>query len=191
MLRHFKHLVCLVFLVCFSMHTHAALFLDSNALYYSDGLSTTTASSSSNIFFDGYAGFSVDKKSRFQLGWSYGLQKLTTSGSSTASYATTQTGPKFVFYIDKRREWSLSGTYNIISNATSTIDGGTEETWRGRSFKFDLGYTLWLSDYFGLGLRVNYLLAQYSEMLVGGTTYSTITYSRTNIYPSLYFGISF
>lgn len=163
-----------------------AFFIETNAFYFSDTLAQTSATNSDTyMFIDSAVGFSVDKKDRFQVGWNYAMMNTSRSVSSTTTtYASTQMGPKFKYYLNKDRNLSISVAYNLVTSAAYS-SGATSETWRGTSYHVDLGYTGWFSDSFAIGVKFNYASANYVETLTGGTNYTQVTNTRTNIYPSL------
>src|SRR5690606_32408760 len=107
-------------------------------------------------FMDFALGFSVDKRDQFQIGWRYSIFTTSESGSSTTSYSSTEMGPKFTYYFDKKRAWGASFVYNLIVNANYKPNGGTTQKWRGSSFKLDFGYGIPVSENLRLGLHLVY-----------------------------------
>ncbi len=163
----------------------ATFFFDFNGFYFSDNLKEANTNTYSRMFYDVTLGFSIDKAGFYQVGWDYvGHSTSDKDASATVTYTATQMGPRFVFYLDKKRFWRTSLAYNLVSSATYN-DGTTPTTWRGSALVGDFGYQLPIGESSALGLRINYSQASYSETLVGGTTYTKVSYSRTLIYPSL------
>ena len=87
--------------------------------------------------------------------------------------------------IDKSKNWSVGLAYYIVTTGSYSSGGGSSETWKGTALHADFGYNLPLDDRLFFSVRYNYSSATYSERLVDSTTYSTVSYSKTYIYPSL------
>jgi hypothetical protein len=92
-------------------------------------------------------------------------------------------GPGAIFYFGKH-DWRLGFAYNLVTSASYAVSGSTTKTWSGTGMSADFGYQFQISDGFGLGLRLNYSSSSFSSQLVN-TTYTTISYSKTLIYPSV------
>ena len=87
--------------------------------------------------------------------------------------------------IDKQKTWSLGFAYYIVTSASYSSGSGSADTWKGTALHVDGGYNMPVGDSFYASLRLNYSAATYSELLTGGTSYSTISYAKTYIYPSI------
>lgn len=169
-----------------------ALFIEANGFYFSDALVQSSNSTTGRTFFDGAIGFNIDKKGYYQAGWAYDSYATTdATGTTTTTFAATAMGPKFSFFLGKARGIFLGLTYGISTNATYTPNGGSAEKWQGTSYKIETGYLFRDEDSFFYGLRVNYVSANFTQKVVGTATYSTVSYSRTFIYPSITFGFDF
>lgn len=163
----------------------ALAFIELNTFYYTDDLQTATNSKASNMFIEASIGFAIDKKMAYLVGWNYSMMNVTETSTTTTKYASTQMGPRFVWRIGKSQNWSLGLGYYLLTDAT--YDGsGTEVKWEGTTMKVDFGYSFEVATDVQLGLRGNYAASSYNEQLVGSATYSTISYKRTHMYPSLY-----
>jgi hypothetical protein len=163
-----------------------AYFFDVNAFYLSDSSSVSSASSASSKLTYGLTlGVNIDKKGAWLVGWNYEALSLSdTASSSTTTYATTQMGPKFYVFFDKDRSWFLSAAYNISTKATYASGAASSQDWTGTAIAASFGYQGEVGSGAYMGLRLNYNAGSYSESAVGGT-YSTISNSRTVIYPSV------
>jgi hypothetical protein len=162
----------------------ANAFIELNAFYFTDTMSAATTPSSNRMFIETTLGFMVDKNGQYLVGWAYGMFNATDNNGSAVTYASTQMGPRFVWNMDKQHHWSLGLGYYLISKAS--FNAGTDEQWKGSAIKADIGYNLDIAERFQLGLRLNYSAASYTEKLIGSSTYSTIGYTRTFMYPSVY-----
>lgn len=164
--------------------SRAHAFIELNAFYFSDTMAADSSASSNRMFVEGTLGFMIDKKGEYLVGWAYGMFNATDTTTSSITYASTQMGPRFVWVIDKAKNWSLGLGYYLVTSAT--YNAGTEEKWKGSAIKADAGYNFNVTDRFQMGVRLNYSAATYTEKLVGATTYSEVSYTRSFIYPSLY-----
>lgn len=162
----------------------ANAFIELNAFYFTDTMAAATSPTSSRMFIEGTLGFMIDKNGQYLVGWAYGMFNSTDNNGTAITYGSTQMGPRFVWNMDKQHHWSLGLGYYLVTNAT--YNGGSDEKWKGSAIKADVGYNLDIADRFQLGLRLNFSTASYTEKLVGDTTYSTIAYTRTFMYPSIY-----
>lgn len=164
----------------------AFAFIELNAFYTGETLSTGASETTSRVFLEGAIGFQIDKKGYYLVGWNYSMFSTSDQAIETTAYSSVQMGPRFIFILDKGKNWSLGLGYNLVTSATFKAGSGTEETWKGTGLKADIGYNFPLGEDFFLGLRLNYSSATYAEKLIGETTYSTVSYSKTMIYPSIY-----
>lgn len=181
-----------VFLVLlFSVQSRAGGFLELNAFYFSDAATVSTTNTRTEMLFDGCLGFDVDKSGMYQVGWNYSSHSVSDASTTTTTYASAQMGPKFVFYLNKERSWALAGAYNLITTATYSTGGGSaSEKWRGTSMNIEFGYGLPLSEAMRLGLRLIYSAASYTEV-VTPSSLTTVSYSRTLIYPAIHMSFHF
>ena len=161
------------------------LFLDTNLFYDSDSLTAASTTSSTKTLYDVSFGFGVDKKDHFQVGWNITGHSLSdTSSGTVTSYASTQMGPIFIFNFGKDRNWRLSAAYNLQTSGTYTAGSASQEKWKGTGIGSSFGYQYSVTSSFYFGLRLNYSMTTYTESLIG-LTYSTISYKRTLMYPSI------
>ncbi|MGE3759141.1 MAG: hypothetical protein AB7H97_15365 [Pseudobdellovibrionaceae bacterium] len=178
-----RFLVLIGFL--FSSNAYAG-FLEFNAFYFADTMNMTEASTTNRTFFELAVGFSMDKKGDYLVGWNYGSYTATDTSTTTASYSSTQMGPRFLFMLNKAKTWSLGTTYNLVTSAKYSPGGsGVDTTWKGTGIKVDVGYNFDLSGTL-IGIRLNYASGSYNEEITGGTALGAVSYSRNFIYPSIY-----
>ncbi|OQW50420.1 MAG: hypothetical protein A4S09_01105 [Proteobacteria bacterium SG_bin7] len=152
--------------------------------YDSKTLKVSSAETGSKMFIEGSALVDVSKNPHMAVGWAYAIYSSTDATTSTTTVSSSDMGPKFTWFIDKKEHWSLSLTYNLIG--TGTYSTGSSDTWRGTSLKADVGWGPPLGDNSFLGIRLNYYSATYTESLAGGTSYSQVSYARSFIYPSVF-----
>jgi hypothetical protein len=176
----------LLFVFTLFVVSRAEAYAELNAFYKTEALSAATSSASSRMFVEVSLGFGIDHESRYLVGWNYGMFTTSDTTTTTTSYSSTQMGPRFVWFMNKAKTWSLGIGYNLVTTATFTPAGGTAEVWKGTALKFDVGYNFPLSENWFVGVRMNYSSASYSERLVGSTTYSTVGYTSVLTYPSIY-----
>ncbi len=186
-----RNVMVILFVVVFGMifmrGANATIVLDLNGLYFSDALSGSSDQSNNRTFYQLFAGFSLDKKDQFQLGWSYTIHSTADTVSSTEStYSSTQMGPGFLWRIDKDRRWRLAAYYHLQTTGKFKSGSSSEEEWRGDSYSVDFGYQIPLTMNFEMALRLNYSAAAYNESF-DTTTKTDVSYSRSFIYPSIGF----
>lgn len=159
--------------------------LDINTLYFTNTLTQTTEDSNSVTVYSAFAGFNVDKKGYFTLGWNYGAYStVSTVGATTKTYTSSQMGPGFIFCLDKSREWRLGFAYNLVTVNKYTVTGAVAQEWTGTGMAADFGYQFHFNDSFALGVRLNYSSSTFTKKLIG-TTQTNVSYSKALIYPSL------
>ena len=169
----------------FASAAHA--FVELNTFYFSQTETLSSSATTGRTFLEGCIGFRIDKPGQYLVGWGYASHSESTTGTTTTTYASTQMGPRFLWFIDKKKAWSFGFAYYLVTSASYTASGSSE-TWKGTALHVDGGYNLPLGDDAYFAIRLNYSAASYSEKLVGSTTYSTISYTKNYIYPSLAIG---
>lgn len=174
--------VALFLTVIVSMPADA--FIELNTFYFSEAETTAATSNSNRTFLEGTVGYRIDKAGQYLVGWGVASHSQTVSATASTTYSSLQMGPRFLWLIDKSKNWSIGLAYYIVTKATYD-NGSGAETWKGAAYHFDAGYNLPVNDSFYLAVRLNYSLSSYNEKLVGATTYSTVSYSKSFIYPSL------
>lgn len=176
----------LTFAIALLLPGKAMAFFELNAYYTSESLATTSTTTNNRMIIEGSIGFKVDKKGSYLVGWNYGMFSTTDTSTDTTTYTSTQMGPRFIYIIDKDQNWSIGAGYYLVTTGAYKAGSGTEEKWKGTALKLDFGYNHQVSDSFFAGLRLNYSSATYTEQLIGETTYATVSYSKTMMYPSIY-----
>ncbi len=138
------------------------------------------------MFIEGAAMFDVMKKPYLVVGWSYGMFSTSDTGTTSTTFSTSDMGPRFGWFFDKQAWWSLFLTYNLLATGNYSPSGGTAQTWRGTSLKFDFGWGPAVSENLNIGIRLNYYAATYTESLEGSSNYQTVAYTRSFMYPSIF-----
>lgn len=186
MMRHLRQLTFA--LLVLAAASPASAFFELNAFYYSDTMTTSGSAAHNRMNIEGCLGFAIDKKDKYLVGWGYHMMTSSNQavGAQAETYSSTQMGPRFIVGVDKNNEWTVGLAYYLVTNASYSDGSGSSVTWKGTALKFDFGYNFAVSENFSLGMRFNYASATYSEQLVGSTTYSTVGYAATSMYPSLY-----
>ena len=175
-----------VLAIFFAAPARAQIYAELNVFYLSDTLNTGSAVVSTRMFIDTSLGFQVDKGGRFLAGWGYSMHSTSHATTTTTTYSSTQMGPRFVYHIDRNKNWSVGAGYYLVTSATYNSGSGDGEKWKGTAIKADFGHNFNLTNEFLLGLRLNYSSASYVEKLVGTETYSTVSYTKVMMYPSVY-----
>lgn len=161
----------------------AMMSVDANFFYFTDSLTASSTSGTTDLFFDVAIMTSLNRAGDLVVGWNYGSYSIAESGTSSTTFTATEMGPRFGYYIDRKMEWSFFATYNLQTEATYQTT--SSETWRGSSYKVEFGYSPEVFDETFVGGKIIYYSATYTEKLVGSTTFSTVSYTRSLIYPAL------
>jgi hypothetical protein len=165
----------------------ASAYVELNGFYFNDSLTVGTAASANRLFIEGSLGFAVDSHKKYNIGWNYSTQSTSdVANGKTATYSSSQMGPRFLIFLDRNNAWSLGFGYYLVSKASYDDGNGNSATWKGTAYKVDIGYNFPVTESLLAGIRMNYSGASYSEQIVGSTTYSNVSYTRSIIYPSLY-----
>ena len=176
--------------IIFSAPTKAHAYLEINGFYNTDNFKNSSQNNNSQMLYDASIGFAIDKKAFYLAGWNYTGHSTTKTTTTTESYSSTQMGPKFIFFFGKPKMFSLGLAYNIQTKAT--FNNGTQTyTWKGTGLKADFGVNFPIGETTYFGLRLNYASASYNEQLVGGSSYTQVSYTRVFMYPSIYMFFGF
>lgn len=188
MMRRFTFIAVVVASLSVFLHARPAnAFAELNVFYFSEGLTTDASTTGTRMFIDASVGAELGRKNNYLVGWNYTMHSTSDAGTATTTYSSTQMGPRFVYIIDSARQWSVGlGYYLVTSGTYDSGGGGTAPKWKGSALKFDFGYSFPVADSLFMGLRFNYSQASYVEQITGETTFATIAYSKTSMYPSLY-----
>lgn len=185
----------ILLLLIFFLFTNQAqaILIDLNTFYFSDTFSPGSSNSTfARTAYDLRVGFSLDKKSRYFIGWNYsGVTVADQLSSGNEQYTSTEMGPSFLWVIDRNNRWILSLTYNLVSTAQYTPAGGSTEKWKGTTLKAYLGYNIQLSEYWFFGPTLNYYSASFNEKIENESTYTQVSITRSMIYPGIYLGYRF
>lgn len=189
MLNLTKYFYSFIFLSLVSLSSKASAYLELNGFYNTDNFKHSSTNNNSQMLYDVSIGFAVDKKSYYNIGWNYTGHSTTKATTTTESYASTQMGPRFLFFFDKAKMFSLGFAYNLSTKGTFN-NGTTTSTWKGTGMKADFGVNFPIGETSLIGFRLNYSSTSYNEQLQNTTTYSVVSYNRTFMYPSIcmYFG---
>ncbi|MCB0421095.1 MAG: hypothetical protein KDD61_08865 [Bdellovibrionales bacterium] len=163
--------------------TAHAFTVDLNFFYFSDALTHSSDNSRSDLYYDLAVMTNLTRTGSFMVGWNYGAYSVSEAATSSTTYSGTEMGPRFGWYIDRKMEWCVFATYNLQAEATYSTT--SNETWRGSSYKMEFGYSPEVFDGVFVGGKLIYYAATFTEKLVGSATYSTVSYSRSLIYPTL------
>jgi hypothetical protein len=175
--------VSLVIQICQMESANA--FAELNVFYTSEASSSGSTVNRGRTFIEGTLGFRVDKAGQYLVGWGFASHSVADSAASSETYSSTQMGPRFLWMIDKSKNWSVGLAYYIVTTGSYSAGGGSSESWKGTALHADFGYNLPLDDRLFFSVRYNYSSATYTERLVDSTAYSAVSYSKTFIYPSL------
>lgn len=182
-----KRIVLVTFLLMNILFTEVvrATVMDLNLLYFTDSLSTNETTSYGATFYNLFLGLNLNRDGSYQMGWNYS-NHLTESKESgvNVSYKTTQMGPGFIAYLDKKKAFRLGVSYNLVTTGSHQRSGEAKEDWRGTAINADIGYQIRFESRMSLGLRLNYSSASYVESRQNSTV-EDISHKKNLIYPSV------
>lgn len=153
------------------------------AFNYSDNFTVATATTKGETFWQTHLLFTPGTAKRVYLGWSLSGLSTTESGTSTVTFSTSDMGPKVLFALDKNQTWTLGIAYNLVATAAYS-SGSTSEKWKGTSLHADLSVMPEVAEGLYAGFKLNYYSMTYTQATVGSTT-SDVSYSRSQIFPTL------
>jgi len=165
--------------------SRSVAFVELNAFYFSEAESAVSSASGTRTFLEGTVGFRIDKGGQYLVGWGIASHSTSSAATATATYTSLQMGPRFLWMIDKSKSWSVGFAYYIVTTASYNDGVSAAETWKGTSIHADGGYNLPIGDDVFFGIRFNYSASTFTERLIGSTTYSSVSYTKTYMYPSL------
>ena len=160
---------------------------DFNAFYYSDSNKLDVEDSNNRTNFDLFIGLDLDKKGQYVVGWNYNSISISEKdGSDESTFASSDMGPKFLAYLNKDLNWSLSVAYSLNAVASyKSPSSSTEVELRGTSILASLGYITKLGDNLCIGANINYYAGSYDEQFDSSDNFSKVSYSQNEIYPSV------
>jgi len=169
---------------------HAGLILDSSLLYYS----TTVPGSTTDTVGKTFGGFSVsgtiDKA--FHVGWTLDVTNFSDNpGSGATTLSGMEMGPRFGVYFGKSRALELAVAWLASSNGTYAAAGGSAESWSGMGFQGELGYAPEITEIVHVGFKLVYAMNLYSKKTDSANTTSNVSYTRTDILPTLYISLRY
>jgi hypothetical protein len=116
-----------------------------------------TAASANRLFIEGSLGFAVDSHKKYNIGWNYSTQSTSdVANGKTATYSSSQMGPRFLIFLDRNNAWSLGFGYYLVSKASYDDGNGNSATWKGTAYKVDIGYNFPVTESLLAGIRMNY-----------------------------------
>lgn len=181
----------IVFILSYLIYTNIwAAQIDLGVFYFTDAVSHTSENTYNRLAWDFFIGLNADKKARHVIGLNLNSVSTTDSIAGTeTTFASSDLGIRYMFYMDKGLSWPIALTYNIQS--TGTFNDGTEATWRGTSLLGSFGYIPEIEEGQHMGIYLNYYAGSYSERIVGTSTYTTVSYTKTMIYPSIVYSFRY
>ena len=173
-----------------SFSARAAYFLSGDVYYSSDAFTYTTATTSGATFWSMGLNLGLGNSKKFSVGWNVlGISRPETDTASS-TFSSSDMGLRFGWNLSRGGAgWLLAVTYNI--KATGSYDGsGQAETLKGTSLLAEIGYVPLVSESWNAGMKLCYYAPSFTESLIGATTYSVVSYSRTMIFPTFAFGFN-
>ena len=164
----------------------ANLVLESNLFYYTNALTSTTSDTQSKWLGEVFAGGSIPKY--YFMGWNVNLNnRSTSSAAGSTSLTTTEMGPRFGAFFGKGGIYSVALTFNPLVSATfNPPNGGGTEKWQGYGYLIELGFAPQVGKVLYAGVKIIYDVARYSSRTDAGNITSSVSYTQSSIFPSLY-----
>jgi len=177
-----RYLFSLFFVL--SLNAHAIVTTELGFLYLTDALSSTNNSTQSKTLYDFSILMTSEGKHAFGIGWTYAGVSTSDETSTSTTYGSTETGPKFSYLFGRDKNWYLGLIYNFTATAKFK-DANGEAEWRGTSYKAEFGFMPRITTKFSVGIKFNYHSANYNEQVTNSTTLTKTTNTKTMIYPTL------
>jgi hypothetical protein len=175
-----------IFVFCgfctFSTPAKAEAQLGLNTFYLSEQTTAATTTTATKTIWVFDILFSPAGVKRLLFGWDVLGLSVSDTSTTTTTFATSDMGPKVLWYFTKSENWSLGLSYHLIANAK--YNPGTAETWTGTSLFIELGYLPNITENISAGFKLNYYSGTFPKQTVGTTT-SDVSYKRSLIYPSV------
>lgn len=152
--------------------------------YFSDDLASTSDYNVSRTIYDFAILMTSEGRRTIGIGWGYAGVTSQEGSTTTTSYSSTETGPKFSYLFGREQTWYLGFAYNLLAKAEYDDGAGGEAEWRGTSMKAEFGYLPRVSSRFNIGVKLNYHVANYTEQITNSTTLTQESNTKTMIYPT-------
>lgn len=177
----------LILLTLFTAARARAFVIDTNLFYLSDSITADENSSHAATYFDILVGFDIDKKGMYQIGWNYSSHSSTTenNGNEVTFKTSTEMGPGFVVYMNKKRTLRFGFAYNYKMIADYEANGGAKAEWRGTSMLANFGYQIRWDGITSLGIRLNYVSITADESVNTSNTKQDVSHKKSILYPSI------
>lgn len=151
--------------------------------YFTDDLSSTSSLSNSRTIYDVSVLMTSEGRRILGIGWNYVGASSEESATTTTSYSSTETGPKFTYMFGREQDWYLGLAYNLLAKAQFS-DANGEAEWRGTSLKGEFGFIPKINNRINAGVKLVYHQASYNEQITNTTTLTQTTNTKTMIYPT-------
>lgn len=169
----------------------AGLVINNTGYYFSKSGKDNGSTKAMSTYHDRlFVGATFLKSKRMALGWNYHMWNESDKDTNTDTYASTEMGPRLLWFWNSDHTVFLSATWSPFLSATRTIGGASEEELGGSSIHVSFSGQFKLGGAWALGVSMNYHSASFTTSKVG-TTESTITDSRTHIYPAIELSVRF
>ena len=94
----------LITLLFFSIKSYAVSF-NLSAFYNSDSFAQSSTLTTTQLYSDFDAMIDMTKSGGFEVGWTAGLISTSESGSSSTTYSLNEMGPKFLYNLNKQKNY--------------------------------------------------------------------------------------
>lgn len=179
-LRTFKFFMTLFFLL--GTTSRAEALLETSLFYFTDSLVTDDTATNTTTYLDLSYSFKATKSNWLWIGWTYGQHSNVDANEN--SYTSTGHGPRFLFWLGRKGDFTLALSYLLVAKASYSAGGATAQEWQGTALRGEFGYAQDLTETLKLGIKLNYLSFSFSEEFVG-EAFTPIAYTRTVIMPAI------
>lgn len=163
----------------------AGLLIDNSFIYYSNSFKSTALATHSRIFDNVFIGATFGKP--FFIGWNLNyLSSSDVSPSGTQKLSGLEMGPKLGLFLGKARVFNFALGIHPLVTLTHTPESGSVEKLRGTGVSAELGFTPQIAKGIWAGLKLLYRMTSIGERIDANNVTSNVSYSRTEILPTLY-----
>ncbi|MES2803651.1 MAG: hypothetical protein V4654_14260 [Bdellovibrionota bacterium] len=173
-------LFCVILLTSISAK---AVVAELGLFYFTDDLSSTSNFKTSRTIYDFAVLMTSEGRRMLGIGWNYAGVTSEDGSTTTTTYSSTETGPKFTYMFGREQDWYLGLAYNLLAKAQFSDTNGEAE-WRGTSIKAEFGFLPKINSRINAGVKLNYHQATYNEQITNTTTLTQTTNTKTMIYPT-------
>lgn len=162
------------------------VILKMEGVYFQNFLVSSNNPNSNLSYFDFSTNLTLSSRSRYFVGLIFSTYASTEKDSSsvTTYWLEQNTGLSTGFYLGKRKQLSISGSYMLIANSSYKVGASAAETWSGNGYSGKITYYADYSE--KLKISLSFIYAQNNYLTArSGSTITNVSKSKTYLLPVL------